>query len=91
MKSGQKSYSRKIEVTSGETHLLEEIVSGAFFDTNNNFVSGIAYRRDGARCIVAPINAKYIGANYSNQTTANVRLAEEIEIIGTSTITGNLS
>lgn len=61
---------RKIDVVGGQTLHVFSIASGAFYDANETFVSGIPFSGDSCRIIEIPENAVTVGLNYldTNET-----------------------
>lgn len=82
---------RKFEIEGGKSYYLIKTPSGAFFDSNDIYISGVGYH-NGDMLITAPENAKYLGINNDSKVVdANVMVFSGEQIIGESTVTEILS
>ena len=62
-----------IQIDGSSRYVINGVVSGAIFDTDNTFISGIKYDSKGAqRTINIPSNGAYLGLNYTTTNSANV-------------------
>ena len=62
-----------IQIDGSSRYVINGVVSGAIFDTDNTFISGITYNSQGTqRTINVPSNGAYLGLNYTTTNSANV-------------------
>ena len=62
-----------IQIDGSSRYIIKGVLSGAIFDTDNTFISGITYNSQGAKRIInVPSNGAYLGLNYTTTNSANV-------------------